>query len=30
MPPKRDLSSQTSQANDNVPPQFKNVGPMNA
>ena len=28
MPPRRDLSSQTSQANDNVPPQFENVGPM--
>ena len=28
MPPKRDLSSQTSQANDDVPPQFKNVGPV--
>ena len=30
MPPRRDLSSQTSQANDNVPPQFENVCPMSA
>ena len=30
MPPRRDLSSQTGQANDEVPPQFDNVGPMSA
>ena len=30
MPQMRDLSSQTSQANDNVPPQFEDVGPMSA
>ena len=28
MPPRKDLSSQTSQANDNIPPQFENVGPV--
>ena len=30
MPPRRDLSSQTSQTNDDVPPQFENMGPMSA
>ena len=30
MPPKRNLSSQTSQANDDVPPQFENVGLISA
>ena len=28
MPPRRDLSSQIIQANNDVPPQFENVGPM--